>query len=758
VSEAKPEMGQPLRRFLLAINLMGVVSVASGVANTHALAHPPSLLRLLAAGTAFVVGELALLHIRIGDENHSFTWSEAAMIIGMVLLPSPWARIVGPLGVAAVHLYFRRPAVKVLFNAMSFATALVLARIAFNAVGGADPGLQQMRTWLALTLASLVFFVWNGGTVATAVALSQGLRLRDVYRRGLGLSAFVWLGNTTFGVVVVTAAAHDRRLLAVVPVFLVFLYVADRGYLRATEERDQWRLLQQASSGLVSVDGDALLTQVLDGTRELLRSDVTELELCVEGSVALYRSAADGQRDRLPASTAPLELATQMEAALVDQRGVIGYLRAGFRSSHKVSDRDHHVLSAFASQVATALGNARLFSEVSAERAKLEQIVENTSDGIFLVDGSGIVVSWNAAMARITGRPASDAVGATVFDGISALTDTGSRATVEWLREVWAASSPGSAMVQVTPHGSEVRWLNLSVAAAHGNDDDDSLVVVARDVTSLREADEAKQEFVATVSHELRTPLTPLKGFLLTLLRDDFNPGPEQRDEILRRMLQQADRLEVLIEDLLNMSRLERGEFRIEPSVVELDSVIDAVIADRQRPVGRSGLYQLSALADEGRLVQVLTNLVSNAEKYSPADGSIDISVHCLTNAKDPAAPGVIEIAVSDQGCGIPEDQREAVFDRFRRLGNHLTREQGGTGLGLYIARRLVESMGGRIWVEGQLGEGSTFVFTLPMAQAATGWVPTVVESDPADTPAAEPVAQPEPRRRHPALHLSRVG
>jgi signal transduction histidine kinase len=358
-------------------------------------------------------------------------------------------------------------------------------------------------------------------------------------------------------------------------------------------------------------------------------------------------------------------------------------------------------------------------------------------------------------MARITGLLADEALGRPPFDGVSARAEDGTPATIEWLRRMRVSvpgsgspESSGSALVGVTPSGSETRWLNLSIAPARRGSDENALVVVARDVTSLREAEEAKQEFVATVSHELRTPLTPLKGFLLTLLRDDFEPDAEQLDEILHRMLQQADRLEVLIEDLLSMSRLERGEFRIEPTVVDIDSVLDSVIAERTRPAARVGLARVAAMADEGRLVQVMANLLSNAEKYSPLDGRIEVSVQTLAGIGEHADDGVVEIAVSDQGPGIPEDQREAVFDRFRRLGNHLTREQGGTGLGLYIARRLVESMGGRIWVEGQLGAGSTFVFTLPLAPAEA----RVKGDGPGgDASAAVPVPPP-------VIQLSRVG
>ena len=224
---------------------------------------------------------------------------------------------------------------------------------------------------------------------------------------------------------------------------------------------------------------------------------------------------------------------------------------------------------------------------------------------------------------------------------------------------------------------------------------------------------------MATVSHELRTPLTSLKGFLLTLLRPDFDPPDELVREYHGRMLNQARRLQRLIEDLLSVSHLESGEFGIEATAVNVDEVVEKVLQDLSlsdlgRPVEhrRAGLTAM-AVADAVRLEQIVANLVSNAHKYSPPGEPITITVERVSDR--------VLVKVTDAGPGIPEDQQEAVFERFRRLGHHLTRAQGGTGLGLYIARRLVEAMGGRIWVESRLGAGSTFQFHIPAAPLVAG-------------------------------------
>jgi two-component system phosphate regulon sensor histidine kinase PhoR len=275
---------------------------------------------------------------------------------------------------------------------------------------------------------------------------------------------------------------------------------------------------------------------------------------------------------------------------------------------------------------------------------------------------------------------------------------------MDWLRDRLSDVEQSEALVSLHANNQK-RWLQLSLSAVRSVTGEYELaVVVARDVTSLREAEEAKQDFVATVSHELRTPLTSLIGFLLTLRRPDFEPDAEALSDYHGRMLRQARRLERLIEDLLSVSRLERGEFDVAAAPVSIDEIVEKVvqdfaIANPARPVGhvRAGLAGM-AMADSGRVEQVVTNLVTNADKYSPSGRSITIEV-----AREDDG---IHVRVSDEGTGIPEDQREAVFERFRRLGHHLTREQGGTGLGLYIARRLVDAMGGRIWVAGREGGG----------------------------------------------------
>jgi signal transduction histidine kinase len=242
-------------------------------------------------------------------------------------------------------------------------------------------------------------------------------------------------------------------------------------------------------------------------------------------------------------------------------------------------------------------------------------------------------------------------------------------------------------------------------------------VVVAQDVTAQMQAEQVKKDFVAMVSHELRTPLTPLKGFLATLLEGTAEDSPEARREYYRIMLRQTDRLERLIMDLLDVSQIESGTLVVKVRPVEVTSIVSELIAEfrEQNPRRTIDLQivngQMLARADPFRVQQVVANLVSNALKYSPADSPVEIGVAMIGNEA--------VVSVTDHGPGIQAPETDRVFDRFYRAGT-VRREVGGTGLGLYIARQLVEAMDGRLWLVSRPGAGSTFSFSLPCADVVS--------------------------------------
>ncbi|HEV8638964.1 MAG TPA: ATP-binding protein [Chloroflexota bacterium] len=236
----------------------------------------------------------------------------------------------------------------------------------------------------------------------------------------------------------------------------------------------------------------------------------------------------------------------------------------------------------------------------------------------------------------------------------------------------------------------------------------------AAKVQALRELDGLKSELLSTVSHELRTPLASIKGYAGTLLRTDVEWDNETRREFLQIVDEESDRLGELIEDLLQMSQIESGVMRVDLRRCRLPRVIHRVVKKARATAVRHQFAVNIApdfpevRADLRRVEQVLRNLVENAVKYSPDGGTVTV--------RGDAEGGEAVVSVSDEGIGIAPEDLGRVFDRFYRADGTAVRKAGGTGLGLSICRGIVEMHGGRIWVESQLGGGSTFRFSLPLA------------------------------------------
>ena len=240
----------------------------------------------------------------------------------------------------------------------------------------------------------------------------------------------------------------------------------------------------------------------------------------------------------------------------------------------------------------------------------------------------------------------------------------------------------------------------------------DGSVLVFHDLTRLKQLESARQEFVANVSHELRTPLSLIKGYVETLL-DGAKDNPEVATKFLQTIDRNADRLKLLIEDLLTISELESGRLKLNLQDVALGGLVGKVLDDFKTRAEAKGMSivnetpDLAVRADIDRLEQVLGNLVENAIKYGRSKGTVIVGGRAVDN-------GQVEVVVQDDGPGIPPEALERLFERFYRVDKARSREQGGTGLGLAIVKHIVQSHGGRVWATSELGRGATFRFILP--------------------------------------------
>jgi two-component system phosphate regulon sensor histidine kinase PhoR len=263
--------------------------------------------------------------------------------------------------------------------------------------------------------------------------------------------------------------------------------------------------------------------------------------------------------------------------------------------------------------------------------------------------------------------------------------------------------------------GLSERWLQVNAAAiTNAAGERDGTILVFHDLTRLKQLERQREEFVANVSHELRTPLSLIKGYVETLL-DGARDNPEVAERFLKIIERNANRLDLLIQDLLAISALESGRMTLELQAVDLHALVEKVFshlhtkAENKTVQLVNELPELTVNADANRLDQVLANLVDNAIKYGRVNGSVVVGGKKL-------ADGRLEIFVRDDGPGIPPEALERVFERFYRVDKARSRDQGGTGLGLAIVKHIVHAHGGEVRVASELGQGATFFFTLPAA------------------------------------------
>ncbi|MCH7712504.1 MAG: PAS domain S-box protein, partial [Chloroflexi bacterium] len=249
---------------------------------------------------------------------------------------------------------------------------------------------------------------------------------------------------------------------------------------------------------------------------------------------------------------------------------------------------------------------------------------------------------------------------------------------------------------------------------------------VGRDITERREIDRLKDEFISVASHELRTPVTSIKGFIELLLEEQTGPLNQEQMQFLEAINRNTVRLERLVNDLLDVSRLDTAMVGLERSEFPVFEAIQQVVSEMQSEIETKGLdlkigdASVDAVidADRGRVVQILTNLLSNAIKYSPPGSTIDIEAETDVDMEP-----MVQVSIRDQGPGIAPGEAERLFEKYYRADNSTTRSTTGTGLGLAITKALVELHGGKIWVESEQGHGSTFIFTLPKGSTKTSAV-----------------------------------
>jgi PAS domain S-box-containing protein len=389
------------------------------------------------------------------------------------------------------------------------------------------------------------------------------------------------------------------------------------------------------------------------------------------------------------------------------------------------------LVSAAASQVAASINNAELYRMIreSAERmggmlraqqeeaSKIRAILEDIADGVMVASARGNVILLNAAAEEVLGMSREEIAGRPIHElsGLyGAEGDTWLALIKEWARALPGKDEPTSFESQFK---TEEKVVSVHMAPVLMGDEFLGTVSVFRDITREVAVGRMKSELISIVSHQLRTPMTSIKGYTDLLYLETVGEINEAQRRFLSIIKSNADRLALLANDLLDISRIETGRIRLNLEFIHISAISDEIAASLRRQIEEKGLSLKLDIpeglppiyGDRDRVTQILTNLIDNARHYTPAGGQITVSAQVRDN--------FLQVSVTDTGIGIAPEDQEKIFDRFYRADSPLVQEVAGTGLGLSIVKAFVEMHGGEIRVESEPGRGSTFSFTLPLAE-----------------------------------------
>jgi len=382
----------------------------------------------------------------------------------------------------------------------------------------------------------------------------------------------------------------------------------------------------------------------------------------------------------------------------------IGTLTINSVTKNAFGADEERLLSTLAHQAAVALEQARLVESIVTEKRRMEAIIQSMADGLIMFSRAGYVTALNPALEQMMGIPRERVIGRILSD----LEDD------EGMRRIASICHIETPVEDVS--------IGQRVLRVHASTVLDSAgrilgyVRVVHDVTRFKEADRMKNEFISNVSHELRTPLFSIRGFL-ELMKSGKVPDEETRVEFINTMYRKTLHLNRLVDDLLDISRMEQGTFELEAGPLAVRPLISHAVAEMQFSAQEKEIHLETSVpkalppvwGDPNRLEQVVINLMDNAIKFTPREGSVTVRARVLE--------GELVIEVQDTGPGIPTDALDKLFTRFYQVDASSTRRTGGTGLGLSISQQIVEAHGGRIWVDSEVGKGSTFCFTVPLAE-----------------------------------------
>ncbi|MDD5227047.1 MAG: ATP-binding protein [Candidatus Omnitrophica bacterium] len=355
------------------------------------------------------------------------------------------------------------------------------------------------------------------------------------------------------------------------------------------------------------------------------------------------------------------------------------------------------------------------FREMGEEKKQTEDVVHSMAEGVIMVNKKGEIMLMNPAAEKLLGVKKENKIGQSI------LTDLKEEQLVSMVQQPVDGAKSKEIVIQST--NDQVRKVLLASNAVIESEDGKTVgfVSVLSDVTKQKELEALKNQFLANVSHDLRTPLTVIRGSLQLLGSFGGNALTPSQEKHVANALRNIDRLTRLINDLLDLSKLEANKFTIKPALFRVDELVQSLVNEfgawsktKEITLQVDVEQPLEVEADQDRIGQVLTNLIGNALKFTPSGGMVTVVGKKVPDAQK------IELGIRDNGPGIAQKDFQKLFEKFSRVESKAVQGVSGTGLGLSIAKEIVSLHGGRIWVESEEGKGSYFAFEIPIKFSGT--------------------------------------
>lgn len=365
-----------------------------------------------------------------------------------------------------------------------------------------------------------------------------------------------------------------------------------------------------------------------------------------------------------------------------------------------------------ADKISQTFQNLETEKEIAVdENSKLNEVLSSIVDGIIAVDFNKNIILSNKSAEKITGFTQAELAGRQISQAVHLFTDAD-----EILPKTYCQPPFNQIARLVGKNGKESK-VSLSTSQLSGSVQTNiSCILILHDLVKEEELEKMKLDFVSMASHELRTPLTSIIGYLSVFINENTQKVDQEALALLEKSLSSARQLLTLVQNLLNVNKIEREQMSVSSEVLDFLPIIVKAVEDAKTQAIQKNLVlnfdppvQLpKVLADPIRISEVISNLLNNAINYTNAGGKIEVFVE--------TSPNEVTTIVSDNGIGIPKDAFPHLFNKFFRVSNQTQQANKGTGLGLYISKSIVEKLGGRIWVESEVGKGSKFCFTIPIA------------------------------------------